>query len=563
MENSKLITFDTYRHKYVYNNDNICNNLDYILRFWKANKEEYLTKLFDDKLILDKPITFEQPVKNLIKEAEQLCKDYRSFIDLYLSKVDEYYPLNNPANQFPQTLLNSLISPYHLVTNKTPDFAQTITLKFDDTKIVVQQEMKTMKLLSKVCAAIGIQDEFEKFRIAQSMLTNQKRITGTLHLSIHPMDYATASDNNSGWSSCMSWENEGCYRLGTIEMMNSPVVICAYISSDKVDMNINEDTTWNSKKWRAWVIVHPQYIFVNRHYPYHSDEIALKVLDWVKSLVKEKLGWEYGENITDLVAYWNDKCDKHEWPDNNIILTNYMYNDVGGSDIVGCMSVKYNPENYKDYQYEINISGPAECMCCGRQIDLTEHIDPGTLVCPECDVRCYCSECGRELEPGYDEIYEEDGNTFCFECYHRYFSECTCCGCITRSENIRAIVLPFNTNSWHNDPKIIYVCEDCIQNYSDYIISAYKFSVSDKFTVGISNDRWLEDIEDTIYDDYPDFVSSNFFIINPYSLQTDKQIEDILNLIGYSRPTHSCGYQLYYYEKKIVDWRNSFINGGV
>ena len=48
--------------------------------------------------------------------------------------------------------------------------------------------------------------------------------------------------------------DEGSYRLGTVEMMNSPMVICAYLSG-KNQMDINGVYEWNSKKWRAWAIV--------------------------------------------------------------------------------------------------------------------------------------------------------------------------------------------------------------------------------------------------------------------------------------------------------------------
>ena len=42
------------------------------------------------------------------------------------------------------------------------------------------------------------------------------------------------SDNNSGWESCMSWRNNGCYRRGTVEMMNSPYVIVAYLMLEEL-----------------------------------------------------------------------------------------------------------------------------------------------------------------------------------------------------------------------------------------------------------------------------------------------------------------------------------------
>ena len=41
------------------------------------------------------------------------------------------------------------------------------------------------------------------------------------------------SDNDYGWDSCMGWMNEGEYRLGTVEMMNSPCIVVAYIDGEE------------------------------------------------------------------------------------------------------------------------------------------------------------------------------------------------------------------------------------------------------------------------------------------------------------------------------------------
>ena len=76
-----------------------------------------------------------------------------------------------------------------------------------------------MRVLSKIATAYNLPG-FEDFRIAQSLVTNQANLKGYITLSIHPLDYMTMSDNNCGWDSCMSWQEEGCYRQGTVEMMN-------------------------------------------------------------------------------------------------------------------------------------------------------------------------------------------------------------------------------------------------------------------------------------------------------------------------------------------------------
>lgn len=105
--------------------------------------------------------------------------------------------------------------------------------------------MKALKQLNGILHFMD-DDEFEEFRICQSMCTNTTALEGKLCLSIHPLDYMTMSDNACDWSSCMSWQEDGCYRMGTVEMMNSPCVIVAYLESSH-PMYFSREATWNSK----------------------------------------------------------------------------------------------------------------------------------------------------------------------------------------------------------------------------------------------------------------------------------------------------------------------------
>lgn len=481
MDESKLITFDIYRRQHARSYASSPRNqasLETVLRFWKENKEQYLTRMFGDELILTKKFVYDQPRADLVEKAKDLLDENQEFYDLYCEKLRE--ALDCPADirlwirpdGVPEDTywnycdLVSFLRVDALVDNKISLTKTPIILNLHGTRIALQTGMKTMKALSKICEALGISHEFEKFRLAQSMLTNQRRITGQLHLSIHPMDFATASDNANGWSSCMSWEDEGCYRMGTVEMMNSPMVLCAYVSSDKVSMDIAYQHKWNSKKWRAWVVIHPQFIFVNRHYPYHSDEIATEVLKWVKELAAEKLNLHYGPIIPNLVAYWNEQTNENDdWRDNIIISTNYMYNDVGGDDILGCMSTVISPKD-KNFNYSVNISGPAECLYCGRNISFNEGIDPATLVCPECGCN-YCAYCNEPLD-GDDYYTTPDGDTICPACYESEFEQCHCCGEVIPKADTNYVIVPFNRkNRWWDKYAWATLCPHCTEKLLD------------------------------------------------------------------------------------------------
>ena len=85
-------------------------------------------------------------------------------------------------------------------------------------------------------------DGCEEFRIKHSQILNQKELVGNINLSIHPMDFWTLSDNDCGWSSCMSWMENDCY-------------------------------------------------------PYNNMSLTETVLKWIKELAKTNMNWEYKKEI--------------------------------------------------------------------------------------------------------------------------------------------------------------------------------------------------------------------------------------------------------------------------
>jgi hypothetical protein len=116
----------------------------------------------------------------------------------------------------------------------------------------INRGCKVSKVLGKLANILNLPG-WEDFRICHSQILNQKDLGGNLTISIHPLDYMTMSDNSYGWESCMSWESEGGYRQGTVEMMNSRSVVIAYLSGED-KMRIGDDF-WNSKKWRMWLFL--------------------------------------------------------------------------------------------------------------------------------------------------------------------------------------------------------------------------------------------------------------------------------------------------------------------
>ena len=410
-------------------------DVEYRLRYWDQNKGEYLYKLMGNQLILSKEVKMTRSYDDTMHELNNFSREWHYFRMELTRKIGDALGLNDYG--YARTLSDEFIF-YdrfsRLFTNfclyeGIADFA-TPAVKINGATIQINSGSKTMRVLGKVAKALDMTEEFEKFRIAHSQIMNQKCVTGTLCLSIHPLDYMTASDNACGWSSCMSWDEHGCYRLGTIEMMNSPMVICAYLSSRHSTYDMGE-YSWNSKKWRSWVIVTPDVITVNRHFPYENDELNTIILDWVRELAQENLGWGY---VKDKVRI-EDAQSEYEF------YTDYMYNDM-------CHSYEMyeGVDAYKNpHMITVNFSGPAMCIRCGERIygDNEENSNgAGSLLCDNCSGAPVCNCCGTRL--GEDNQYEgPDGEMYCEYCFNERFTHVECCGCDVEYEQSQMLQIPY------------------------------------------------------------------------------------------------------------------------
>lgn len=114
----------------------------------------------------------------------------------------------------------------------------------------------------------------EDVRQKLSMLIQSNKVTGKLCLSIHPLDYLSASENNHGWRSCHALDGE--YRAGNVSYMLDNCTIMAYLKSsggDTVLPRFPNDVRWNDKKWRVYLHVdmNGEVVYAGRQYPFHSD----------------------------------------------------------------------------------------------------------------------------------------------------------------------------------------------------------------------------------------------------------------------------------------------------
>lgn len=479
-----------------YIEDNAANNgqymtlkadLSYILREWNKNKG-YLFSLLGNQFQISKNIEFEADFDELYERVSKNCFDgfateevakhshafYREWFNCFIYSESAYSvtsKLYKVRNQ-----LADMLNIDNLVKNVWDNASFSVpNPKNPEKPIRVSTGCKLTKMIGKIAAAYDL-PYFEDFRIKHSQALNQKKLKGRLTLSIHPLDYMTMSDNECDWSSCMSWKEDGCYRQGTVEMMNSPMVLVAYLESVNNPMTIplpdGKVEYWNNKKWRELFIVNNNIICEIKSYPYRNKYITGEVLTWLKEL-DNKVRAEnlFGQMIrevegTEYEDYWSE--DYHAFD---------VYNSPAGSDYViehqitvkPSTTLMYNDfnrghfgyfpryvENRSNTHIEFCYSGESECMICGAAGENFSWDSEGDTICLDCSGYRRCDRCDDRI---YDEnFYRVDGEILCESCYEYCTDEDILTGVLHLSLNLTKVFVkvPGTEDKFYKRPLLIY-----------------------------------------------------------------------------------------------------------
>jgi hypothetical protein len=413
---------------------------------WMEGKERgILPQVFDTTPILEKEVKF-------FKSVEQIYDEFEEYMDMnyhseeppakfYYCLKDHIYnvreSINKQYKKDPYDWGNSseyesllhLVNGYDIASNKFNAKSFALTNTEANKKVRIQNGEKTMRAILKVCEYFGWEDaiaNYEEFRIFVSKLTNQKEIKGTLCLSIHPLDYMTMSDNHYDWSSCMSWLEDGCYKRGTLEMMNSSVVFVAYLKGEEPFTPCN-GVEWNNKKWRQLFIADERLIASIKGYPYNNEALENEVMSWFKELAFERAGivyqsinYEYKKNTTSSIIHLMDR------PEDTCVYvsfsTDVMYNDFGCNGGIGhkiAFGQKFLDEEVvtgQQYNLYLNYSGDSYCLGCGTPSYQLWYSNEGQLFCDECEGRCCtCDNCDGHFSE--DDLIYFNGNWYCPDCF--------------------------------------------------------------------------------------------------------------------------------------------------
>ena len=443
------------------------------LKYWAESKKK-LFHLLGGQLIYKFPYTYEKPSEQLQNEIENLISKHYKFSNAYTSLLyDKVRDRENDDYCIHYETRRNLIKFLGTATLKEDKIATTVKYKDDNHKkeLQLQAGMKPLRAIQKVLkyfdADKHTMDLFEEFRIQHSLVLNEKVIHGNMCISIHPMDFLTMSDNGSDWSSCMSWQKQGCFHVGTVEMMNSNCVVCAYLESSTPFSWGDEGFNWSNKKWRQLFYCTKEIIVNGKAYPYQNTNFTYAILEKLRELAKKnwnhiyQFGIEEYQDMKHIGSYQRmlnnqhwiryNKTTKHNILFNSNGMYNDMFNDHDHSTKYWCV------RNKVKHNIVINYSGKAPCLCCMQtvidrkddyELDMSSedayndrYSNCGNVLCFDCLNDRACDSCGNEH--GLYTVYDVEGKHYCKECADKYIKICPDCG--------KPFLFPWN--DWHR-PKI-------------------------------------------------------------------------------------------------------------
>lgn len=416
------------------------NDLDGVLTSWNKNKTK-LFKMFGHKLRLTKQVDLEMDEDLVYRSLRQVYPRFSTqLLDIYTENYGcrftlrlANYLLTNDlyVNTTTKTSMQKLFSYRPMAEGHCHE---NLYFEFEGeclphTSFRITSGTKVMKAIRKVCEATRFfkyvkegQKLFEEFRNKISDVCTRKSIHGTLVMSIHPIDYLTLSHNNSGWSSCLSWDG-GMYAGGTLEALNSNMcVVCYLLNESKSFTTIQNKYPIPNKAWRCMFFVHKNIILSGNPYPFDNKQLVLEGLDWAYELAYNNMHWDYKykkQEYKDMLHRTNNEYTRHNVCEltccsKNIIVYTYgLYNDF-------CY-----PENtfycYRNPVYKLlrlSLGGRGTCLMCGKKLEninkdyfLQSDEDYETrqhyrdYMCEECDHNAYLRRTG-------DIVYAKNSHSF-------------------------------------------------------------------------------------------------------------------------------------------------------
>lgn len=454
--------------------------VDKYLTYWAKNKVK-LYKLLGNSLTLSQKISFSIPEE----EKNDL------FINLYerskfLGAFEKWYWNDISFSHTTINMLGEFVKIRHMNFNTMS--CDLIFERENKKPLKITAGTKYIRAFRKVLEYYkdsieekypNIFELFEEFRIEHSTITNTEIKNAELVFSIHPLDFMTMSDNDCNWSSCMNWRSTGCYRIGTVEMMNSNNVICCYLKRDKSFQFDKKDPKYAvpNKMWRQLFYVTKDIIVSGKSYPYGNEEITKKILEQLRELAQRNLNWNYRygpEPYRDMIHIYGKKGinkmkeftqEKRSNEHSIFFESQGMYNDMFNDKFRTYWCVRNKVKHSKIISY----SGKTNCLCCNKKVITFEpgrtynerYVNTENVVCEECiDQYFTCDICHEQNTIGKHYVYNTEDGDLCLICERCFIS------CVKLCPVCHEPILVYNQTS------SIYV--PFVENYSEQEIKKYK-----------------------------------------------------------------------------------------
>ena len=464
-------------------------DVDAALSAWSKNKKK-LFKAFGRNLRVSYPVKTKMSKKDFV---DKLREFYPRQLSIQIRDVYNYPNHGTLAYALGKYIIEKCDLDWQTKRNIEKLFSYDnihsgvvpfdLYFEFSGKPLKLQKNMKIMKAILKITKALNFPYPFlyEQFRDNVSNITTQQYIDANLVFSIHPIDFMTMSDNESNWSSCMSWEH-GSYSAGTIEMLNSNVAVVAYLENKK-QPTFQEWKEIPNKSWRCLYYVHKDILLSGKPYPYYNKNLVRLGLDKLAELVYANMKWQYSfknQRYKDCIHIRNSsyvrayRPDKKYLPKNkaNIMVYTYgMYNDIVADTEQEYWCYRNKPKK----PLYLSLSGRATCMMCGKPFDMNYN--------------------ELDKEPYYNKWYDSDeyrafGSYKCCEkCVEEY--QCHNCGKTYKHDHIKVKMAHIYPNDYysHRSHRRITIrfnttnlCSDCLLLKNEYLYSKKAECVVKQFT---------------------------------------------------------------------------------
>lgn len=427
-----------------------------------ANSKSIFWKAMGEQLIFEYP----QPVT---LEMDAVTKESR--IQHFIDWVDQY---SDSLSYFISQQRDGFFD------NKT---VMSIYLEGQDVQI--PQGMKISKAIGRYWADKLSPERIDLIQCEMSRIIQENKVSGRLCLSIHPLDFLSASENQHNWRSCHALDGE--YRAGNLSYMVDDVTVMAYIKSD-VDTQLPRFPAivpWNNKKWRCLFFFDRLrgLVYAGRQYPFFSRP----ALDLVRQCLFESVNYfvANGREAISVGLQWKHNCGQECEVNGETISFNRPYifegcqcvpldqwvqdtsasmhfNDLLKSSYYSPWTLRYDAKEFRTSklnQFPPMMVGEAiPCLKCGK--DTVTHFvcNSDVMVCRECALEdddlerewlLTCDNCGGHIIEG-EEIYE-GGMTLCESCVENNTVRCEDCGA--------SILTLVDSTYW--DEKYGVLCSHC------------------------------------------------------------------------------------------------------